>query len=65
MPRKGQYCWCTIWPTGVTVDLTALDAGPNAYEVFGDAQYEPLARKLTDVPLNGWGYRWVRLRRGS
>ncbi len=49
----------------VTVDLTAVETSSGAYEVFGDVQYEPLPRKQSDLRLNGWGYRWIRLRRGS
>jgi maltose alpha-D-glucosyltransferase / alpha-amylase len=49
----------------VTIDLSAVDAGPQTYEVFSDAAYEPLRRDVSAVPLNGWGYRWLRLRRGS
>lgn len=48
----------------VTLDLGAVDAGPQTYDVFGDAAYEPLGRRLTALPVNGWGYRWIRLRRG-
>jgi maltose alpha-D-glucosyltransferase / alpha-amylase len=48
----------------VTVDLSSVDAGPETYEVFGDEAYEPLGRRLAEVPINGWGYRWIRLRRG-
>jgi len=48
----------------VTLDLRAVPSGPETYEVFGDAAYEPLGRRLTALPLNGWGYRWIRLRRG-
>jgi maltose alpha-D-glucosyltransferase/alpha-amylase len=49
----------------VTVDLTAVDAGPTAYEVFGDAEYGPISGTLSDLRLNGWGYRWIRLKRRS
>ena len=48
----------------VTLDLRAVPSGPETYEVFGDAAYEPLGRRLTALPVNGWGYRWIRLRRG-
>ena len=48
----------------VTLDLRAVSSGPETYEVFGDAAYEPLGRRLTALPVNGWGYRWIRLRRG-
>jgi maltose alpha-D-glucosyltransferase/alpha-amylase len=48
----------------VTIDLDGLDASDQTYEVFADAEYEPVGRRLTGLPLNGWGYRWLRLRRG-
>jgi maltose alpha-D-glucosyltransferase/alpha-amylase len=51
--------------TPVTVDLTAAETGAGAYEVFGDTDYDPLPKKLADLQLNGWGYRWIRLRRGT
>jgi len=48
----------------VTLDLSSVDSGPETYEAFGDAAYEPLGRRLSGVTVNGWGYRWIRLRRG-
>jgi maltose alpha-D-glucosyltransferase/alpha-amylase len=48
----------------VTIDLDGLDASDQTYEVFADTAYEPVGRRLTGLPLNGWGYRWLRLRRG-
>jgi len=47
-----------------TVDLPDLALTSEAYEVFGDAEYPPFGRRLVGLPLNGWGYRWIRLRRG-
>ena len=48
----------------VTVDLGSVEATDQTYEVFADAAYDPLGRRLTGLRLNGWGYRWIRLRRG-
>ena len=48
----------------VTLDLTSVSVGPETYEVFGDSAYEPLGRRLSGLAVNGWGYRWIRLRRG-
>jgi maltose alpha-D-glucosyltransferase / alpha-amylase len=48
----------------VTVDVADLAIGRDAYQVFGDFAYEPLAGKVTELPLSGWGYRWIRLRGG-
>ena len=57
-------------PTAVTLDLADADlgtgrAGKQPYEVFADDRYEPPAKNLTHLELNGWGYRWIRLRRGA
>jgi maltose alpha-D-glucosyltransferase/alpha-amylase len=51
--------------TPVTLDLAAVDTGPGAYEIFSDAGYEPLPKRISELRLNGWGYRWIRLRRGT
>jgi hypothetical protein len=47
----------------VTLDLSGVAAGPKPYEVFADDRYEPRALNLANLALNGWGYRWIRLRR--
>ena len=49
----------------VTVDLSAVEGTKTAYTVFGDADYGTLPRSLKALDLNGWGYRWIRLRRGA
>ena len=49
----------------VTIDLSGVDTGKRPYEVFSDTGYEPLAPKLSQLSLGGWGYRWIRLRRGQ
>ena len=49
----------------VTVDIGPLDGVvERPYDVFGDVVYDPPTRTLTSLALNGWGYRWIRLRRG-
>lgn len=49
----------------VTVDVGPLDGVvERPYDVFGDVVYDPPTRTLTSLALNGWGYRWIRLRRG-
>ena len=35
------------------------------FEVFSDGPYEPPTARLDDLELRGWGYRWIRLRRGT
>jgi maltose alpha-D-glucosyltransferase/alpha-amylase len=52
--------------TPVTLDLGGVDTGPEApYEVFADDRYESPAKNLKNLELNGWGYRWIRLRRSA
>jgi maltose alpha-D-glucosyltransferase/alpha-amylase len=56
--------------TAVTLDLSGVDlgtgrSGKKPYEVFADGRYEPPAKNLGQLELNGWGYRWIRLRRGG
>jgi maltose alpha-D-glucosyltransferase/alpha-amylase len=50
--------------TPVTLDLSGVDTGDRPYQVFADGQYEPLPKRLAHLDLHGWGYRWIRLRRG-
>ena len=49
----------------MTIDLSAVEGTKDAYTVFGDVDYGPLPRGLKSLQLNGWGYRWLRLRRGA
>jgi hypothetical protein len=35
------------------------------FEVFSDGPDEPPTARLDDLELRGWGYRWIRLRRGT
>lgn len=49
----------------VTIDLSGVDTGTRPYEVFSDTGYDPLPPKLSQLSLGGWGYRWIRLRRGQ
>jgi maltose alpha-D-glucosyltransferase/alpha-amylase len=51
--------------TPVAVDLQSLGRHPAAYEVFSDGPYDPVGRRFGTLPINGWGYRWIRLRRGQ
>jgi maltose alpha-D-glucosyltransferase/alpha-amylase len=46
-----------------TVDLSSVDVGADAYDIFADRDYPPVDDDLRRVGLSGWGYRWVRLRR--
>ena len=49
--------------TPAAVDLSALGRTPDAHEVLSDGPYDPLGRRLGELRLNPWGYRWIRLRR--
>jgi maltose alpha-D-glucosyltransferase/alpha-amylase len=51
----------------VTVDVGRLDglAAGMPREVLADAPYVAPTRKLTGLELNGYGYRWIRLRRST
>lgn len=51
--------------TPVTLDLSGVDAGDRPHEVLADGQYDPPAKDLGRLELNGWGYRWIRLRRSA
>jgi maltose alpha-D-glucosyltransferase/alpha-amylase len=54
-----------LGPDGGTIDLGMLDAEaefPN--DVLADREYPDLG-KLGSVPVAGYGYRWIRLRRYS
>ena len=48
----------------VVLDLSPIDLPHSAYQVFGDADYEPIASNKSELKLGGWGYCWIRLRRG-
>jgi maltose alpha-D-glucosyltransferase / alpha-amylase len=52
--------------TALKVDigpLPGIDGEP--YDLFVDGPYAAPSNKLTDLPLNGWGYRWIRLSRSD
>jgi maltose alpha-D-glucosyltransferase/alpha-amylase len=48
----------------ITVALAQVEIAPGASEMFSDDDYGALADGVADLHLNGWGYRWIRLRRG-
>jgi maltose alpha-D-glucosyltransferase/alpha-amylase len=50
----------------VSVDLGKLEGvAGRPSDVFGDVAYPALGGRLTAIALNGWGYRWIRLRRSN
>jgi maltose alpha-D-glucosyltransferase/alpha-amylase len=46
-------------PDAVTVDASSVATG-HAVELFSDTSYEPVDAGLEAVPLNGYGFRWIR-----
>ena len=49
----------------VTVDIGPLDGVEGRpWEMLADGPYPRPDVGLTGLPVNGWGYRWIRLRRG-
>jgi maltose alpha-D-glucosyltransferase/alpha-amylase len=51
--------------TDAVIDVGRVEGmAGTPYEVLADDDYRPPTRRLTDLQLNGWGYRWIRLRRG-
>jgi maltose alpha-D-glucosyltransferase/alpha-amylase len=52
--------------TPVTVNIGAQpNMNGNPYDLFVDGPYAAPTEKLTDLALNGWGYRWIRLSRSD
>jgi maltose alpha-D-glucosyltransferase/alpha-amylase len=52
--------------TQVTVELDGIaDRTYRPLEVFSDSDYGASQVDLTRLSLNGWGYRWIRLRRSN
>ncbi len=50
----------------VTVDIGRLDGvTERPYDVLTDATYDRPTMRLTGLALNGFGYRWIRLRRSD
>jgi maltose alpha-D-glucosyltransferase / alpha-amylase len=52
--------------TPVTVDIGPVDGmNGDPYDLFVDGQYDAPTNKFTELKLNGWGYRWIRLSRSD
>jgi len=49
----------------VRVDLSSVAGIRSAYQMFGDDRYATLRESGPVSPLNGYGYRWLRLRRSN
>jgi maltose alpha-D-glucosyltransferase / alpha-amylase len=50
----------------VTVDIGRLDGvRERPYDLLVDGPYDPPAKTLKRLELNGWGYRWIRLSRSD
>jgi maltose alpha-D-glucosyltransferase/alpha-amylase len=46
------------------VGLAKADLGEAPYEVMSDGPYDPVPPGAPDLELAGFGYRWIRVRRG-
>jgi maltose alpha-D-glucosyltransferase / alpha-amylase len=46
-----------------TVDLSPLPGADRPTDVFGNRRYDQARPELSQVDLDGWGYRWIRLSR--
>jgi maltose alpha-D-glucosyltransferase / alpha-amylase len=51
--------------TTVTVDIGVPGMNGDPYDMLVDGPYPAPTEKLTDLTLNGWGYRWIRLSRSD
>ena len=52
--------------TAVTIDIGELPGTEGVpYDLFVDGPYDAPTRKLSDLKLNGYGYRWIRLSRSD
>jgi maltose alpha-D-glucosyltransferase/alpha-amylase len=49
----------------VTVSIGRQPDTDQVWEMFADAPYRRPTPTLRGLELNGWGYRWIRLRRGT
>jgi maltose alpha-D-glucosyltransferase/alpha-amylase len=49
----------------VVVNVGRQPGMARAWEMFADAPYPRPTAALRGLELNGWGYRWIRLRRGD
>ena len=49
----------------VTVDVGRQEGVDRVWEMFADGAYPRPKATLRGLDLNGWGYRWIRLRRGA
>ncbi len=48
----------------VTVDLGPQPGAGRPWEMFADGPYEQPEKNLQNLALNGFGFRWIRLRHG-
>jgi len=49
----------------VTVDVGRQPGVDRPWEMFADGPYPRPTAALRNLQLGGWGYRWIRLRRGG
>jgi maltose alpha-D-glucosyltransferase / alpha-amylase len=68
--RSGSIlCLHNLAATDVTVDIGKLDGADQfdeaPYDLLLDGPYAAPGRRLTNLELRGYGYRWIRLRRSD
>ena len=68
--RSGSLlCLHNLSETDVTVDIGRLDGADGSaeapYDLLLDGRYAAPGRRLTGLELQGYGYRWIRLRRSD
>jgi hypothetical protein len=61
---EGSMLLHNLRDEAVTANVGRSRASRAAFEVFSDGPYDPPTARLTGLELHGWGYRWIRLRRG-
>ena len=68
--RSGSIlCLHNLADADVTVDIGRLDGADRfdeaPYDLLLDGPYAAPGRRLTDLDLRGYGYRWIRLCRSD
>jgi maltose alpha-D-glucosyltransferase/alpha-amylase len=68
--RSGSIlCLHNLAAEDVTVDVGRLDGADQfdeaPYDLLLDSAYAAPGRRLTNLELRGYGYRWIRLRRSD
>jgi maltose alpha-D-glucosyltransferase / alpha-amylase len=55
-----------LGPEAHTIDIGKLEGmSGRPFDVLADAPYPRPTKRLTNLELHAWGYRWIRLRRST